>query len=126
MKIFKCTKCATVVELIHDGGCKPECCGEAMVELKANTTDAAQEKHVPVVKVEGSKVSVQVGSVLHPMTPEHSIQFIAVKAGSLTLRKDLTPSDEPKADFELGAYHGPIEVYEYCNLHGFWKAEANV
>lgn len=126
MKIYKCPKCGTIVELLYKGGCEPSCCGDGMQELKANTTDAATEKHVPVVKVEGSKVLVDVGSVQHPMTEEHSIQFVAVEAGNEVLRRDLKPTDAPKAEFELGAYHGPITVYEYCNLHGLWKADAEV
>ncbi len=46
--------------------------------LTANTTDAAVEKHIPVVKEEGNRLIVEVGSVLHPMTAEHNIKWIAV------------------------------------------------
>lgn len=126
MRLYRSAKCGVLAELISSKDTELECCGEAMEALKPGTTDAAVEKHVPAVTVDGNRVLVQVGSVAHPMTKEHYIQFILVKAGALTLRKDLTPEDEPKAVFSLGDYHGPIEVYEYCNLHGLWKADAAV
>ena len=90
--------------------------GSEMVELKANSTDAAGEKHVPVMTVEGNTVHVVVGSVLHPMTEEHSIQFIALETKQGVQRKALLPTDQPIADF--------VAAYEYCNLHGLWKVEA--
>ena len=95
-----------------------------MVELKANSTDAAGEKHVPVITVDGNKVHVVVGSVLHPMTEEHSIQFIALETKQGVQRKALLPTDQPVADFVLAEGDEVVAAYEYCNLHGLWKAEA--
>ena len=98
--------------------------GREMVELKANSTDAAGEKHVPVITVDGNKVHVVVGSVLHPMTEEHSIQFIALETKQGVQRKALLPTDQPIADFVLAEGDEVVAAYEYCNLHGLWKVEA--
>ena len=98
--------------------------GGEMVELKANSTDAAGEKHVPVITVDGNKVHVVVGSVLHPMTEEHSIQFIALETKQGVQRKALLPTDQPVADFVLAEGDEVVAAYEYCNLHGLWKVEA--
>lgn len=98
--------------------------GEEFVEIKANSTDAAGEKHVPVVKVNGNKVRVEVGSVFHPMLEEHSITFIAIETKEGNQMKKLTPGQEPVAEFALADGDALIAAYEYCNLHGLWKTEA--
>ncbi len=119
---YRCDICGNIVAMIEDGGGELVCCGEPMKLLKANTTDAATEKHVPVCKRDGNKLNVVVGSVPHPMTEEHYIQWIAIAQDSLTQHVALKPGQEPAAEFTVG--DGPITVYEYCNLHGLWKAEA--
>ena len=95
-----------------------------LAELKANTTDAAQEKHVPVVSVDGNHVHVAVGSVAHPMAEEHYITaiYIETKLGGQVRR--LQPGEAPEADFLLPEGDTFVAAYEYCNLHGLWKAEA--
>jgi len=117
---YKCKICGNIVGLIEDGGVKPSCCGKEMEQLKANTTDAALEKHVPAISLDGDVLSVQVGDVLHPMTKEHYIQWIMVTQGNKTQRVELTPEDEPKAVFNIKPGEGFV-VYEYCNLHGLWE-----
>ncbi len=91
-----------------------------LVLLKANSTDAATEKHVPVVKVDGKDVHVEVGSVIHPMTDAHHISFIVMVTNQKVERKNLNPTGEPKADFTLAEGEKLLDVYEYCNLHGLW------
>jgi len=122
-KFLKCKRCGKIVEVINDGAPETVCCGEPMVELKANTTDAATEKHVPVIEIVGDKVSVSVGSVVHPMEAAHYIQWIAIETNRGVYRKNLNPGEEPKATFVLSD-EKLIAAYEYCNLHGLWKAEA--
>ena len=122
-KFYVCKKCGNIVGLIYQGGGQLVCCGEPMTELIANTTDAAQEKHVPVVTVAGNKVAVKVGSVAHPMTQEHLIQWIYLQTKRGGQRRALTPQDSPAAEFVLADGDAPVAVYEYCNLHGLWKAE---
>ena len=123
LRIFKSNHCETIVELINSCNEAPSCCGEPMRELKANTTDAAQEKHVPEVSVEGNLVKVKVGSVEHPMTEEHHIAFIYLETENGVARKDLDHTGKPEAVFALAEGEKPVAVYEYCNLHGLWKKE---
>ena len=94
-----------------------------LAELTANTTDAAQEKHVPVVSVNGNVINVKVGSVMHPMEDVHYITaiYIETKLGG-QLRK-LQPGEAPEAEFTLSEGDEFVAAYEYCNLHGLWKAE---
>ena len=122
VKFFRCNHCGNIVTKIVDKGVPVVCCGEAMEELKANTTDAATEKHVPQVIVEDHKVKVDGGSVTHPMTDDHLIQFIYLETEKGGQLKTLTATDEPKAIFCLGE-DKPVAVYEYCNLHGLWVKE---
>ena len=122
LKFYKCAKCGEVVYKVVEGSCTPQCCGVPMVELKANTTDAATEKHVPALSVDGNKLVVKVGEVAHPMLDEHYINFVALERadGSVTF-KYLKPGEAPEATFCKPS--ADTTVYEYCNLHGLWKAE---
>ena len=121
-KFFKCKTCGNMVGMINSSGVPIMCCGAPMDELKANTEDAAQEKHVPAVTVEGNKVSVVVGDVEHPMLEEHFIQWIYLETENGGQRKALKPGDAPKAVFVVED-DKPVAVYEYCNLHGLWKKD---
>jgi superoxide reductase len=118
---YVCEKCGNVVVKLHDGGCVPTCCGVEMKVLEPNTTDAAQEKHVPVIKKEGSDVVVQVGSVMHPMADDHYIEFIAIAYGARVEYIQLKPGDEPAAEFTL-VDDQPVTAYAFCNKHGLWSA----
>jgi superoxide reductase len=119
---YICKKCGNLINMVHSSGVVPVCCGEAMSLLTPNTVDAAQEKHVPVVTVNGTLVTVKVGSVPHPMTPEHHIAWIFLETEKGIQRKDL-PVDKPaEAVFALTEDDKVIAAYEYCNLHGLWKA----
>ena len=122
VKFYRCNHCGNIIEKIVDSGVSVICCGEEMTELVPNTTDAATEKHVPVVVVDGSKVTVQVGSVAHPMTEEHYIQWICLVTSKGIQRVNLSSTDKPEAVFYIGE-EKPVAVYEYCNLHGLWKKE---
>ena len=121
-KLLRCEHCGNMVGVLNDSGVPMICCGEPMKELVPNTTDAANEKHVPVVTVEGDVLKAVVGSVEHPMEEAHYIQFIFVETDKGGHRRALKPGEKPEAEFNL---HGekPVAVYEYCNLHGLWKKE---
>lgn len=119
-EFYRCEKCGNIVALIKSGGGTLTCCGEEMTKLKANSTDGAKEKHVPVVTKEDGKIKVAVGSTLHPMIEEHHIEWIALVTDDKIELKYLSLDDEPKAEFNE-VKHGT--VYEYCNLHGLWKTE---
>ncbi|MGN0286232.1 MAG: desulfoferrodoxin family protein [Atopobiaceae bacterium] len=119
---YRCNKCGNLVAVVQKGSCTPQCCGQPMEELKAGSTDAATEKHVPVVTRADGKIKVQVGSVEHPMLEEHSIQWIALAAKDRVEIHYLHPGQKPVTEFsDDGAQD--VTVYEYCNLHGLWKAQ---
>lgn len=95
---------------------------EGLEELVAGSTDAATEKHVPVLEKDGKHLLAKVGEVAHPMLEEHFIQWICFVSNKKTVIKHLHPGEAPETKFCLGEdEHG--SVYEYCNLHGLWKAE---
>lgn len=120
-KFFKCKHCGNVIVKSVNSGVPVVCCGEKMEELVANTVDASAEKHVPVTsKVDDCFLKVEVGSVAHPMTPEHHIAFIYLETENGGTIKNL--KDKPEAKFCICA-DKPVAVYEYCNLHGLWKTE---
>ena len=122
LKFFRCNHCGNIIVKIKDSSVPVVCCGENMQELVPGTTDAAVEKHLPVYEVNGSSVSVTVGSVLHPMLPEHSINWICLQTNKGFQLKYLNPGEESKAVFALADGEKVEAVYEYCNLHGLWKA----
>ena len=117
---YRCNVCGNIVALIKVGGGTLVCCGQNMEKLEANSTDASQEKHVPVITKEDGKIKVAVGSVLHPMVPEHFIEWIALVIYDKVEFKFLKPGAEPKAEFSE-VKSGT--VFAYCNQHGLWKAE---
>ena len=123
VKFLKCSICGNIVGLIQDGGGELFCCGKPMQELVANTEDAAQEKHVPVITVDGSTVRVAVGSVEHPMIEKHYIQWIYLQTTHGGQRYILKPGDKPEAVFALAEGAAPLAAYAYCNLHGLWTAK---
>ena len=123
LAFYKCDLCGNIVEKVVNGGGTLACCGQDMELLKANSTDAAGEKHVPVVEVAGNKVTVKVGSVEHPMTEKHLIQFVVLLTEKTVQRVDLTATDKPVAEFAVAEGDKAIAAYEYCNLHGLWVAE---
>ena len=120
MRILKCKKCGNIITILKEGTCIPNCCGEEMTELKANTEDAAVEKHVPVVTIDGNNIDVVCGEVPHPMEEKHYIEFIAIETTKGVQVKYLKPGDIPKATFSLKE-EDLINAYAYCNLHGLWK-----
>ena len=122
MRFFKCNLCGNIIQVLKDGGGPLVCCGQNMTELIPGTSDGAHEKHVPVVTSEGNKVCVSVGSVEHPMLDAHYIQWIAIETTNGVQRKFLKPGEAPKAEFLLADGESFVAAYEYCNLHGLWKA----
>ena len=124
-KYYICEVCGNIIVKIEDSKVPVVCCGKPMKELIPNTVDAAFEKHLPVVEIEGNKVTVKVGSVEHPMTPEHLISWIVLETSKGVKINKLSHTDKPFAVFMLSEDEKAIAAYEYCNLHGFWKTEIN-
>jgi len=121
-KFYVCKHCGNMVSMLHDSGVKMICCGEEMTELVANTTDAAVEKHVPVITVQDDVVTVTVGSVPHPMTPEHKIVWIYLQTEKGEQLNCVDTQDKAETTFKLTEGDKIIAAFEYCNLHGLWKA----
>ena len=120
-KFYKCNHCGNVIEKVVDSKVPVVCCGEKMQELIPKTVDASNEKHVPVVtRLDDCRIKVEVGSVPHPMTPEHHIAFVYIETENGGIRINL--KDKPEAVVCV-CTEKPIAVYEYCNLHGLWKTE---
>ena len=94
---------------------------ENLIELTANTQEAALEKHLPVVNIIGNKIEITVGSILHPMTEAHLIGAIVLVTTNKVYITNLKSTDKPLTNIILEDGEKPIEVYEYCNLHGLWK-----
>ncbi len=123
MKFYVCSHCGNIVAYVKSSGVPVVCCGEKMQELVPNTKEAAVEKHVPVITVDGQKVTVTVGSVEHPMAEEHYIEWIALTTRQGNQRKELNPGSKPQAEFMICEDDEAVAAYAYCNLHGLWKAE---
>lgn len=121
MKFYVCSHCGNIIQYAKDSGVPVMCCGEKMTEIVPGTSDGAAEKHVPVIKTDGQKVCVEVGSAVHPMLEAHYIQWIILETEQGYQKKDLKPGDAPKAEFLLTDSDKAVAAYEYCNLHGLWK-----
>ena len=121
-QFYKCRKCGQIVAMVKKTGSPLVCCGEEMVLMKANTTDGAKEKHVPVYKVDGNMVRVVIGETAHPMQENHYIEWISLQTSLGNQRKVLKPGDAPEAAFVMMEGEEIQAVYAYCNLHGLWKA----
>jgi len=121
-KFFICEHCGNIIGFLKASGVSVVCCGEEMKELVANTQDASTEKHVPVITKEGNLVTVTVGSTLHPMVEKHWIEWVYIQTKKGGQRKQLFPGEQPVATFALTDDDEMEIAYEYCNLHGLWKA----
>ena len=120
LEVYRCNICGNIVMVLHAGRGQLVCCNQPMELLQENTTDAAQEKHVPVIeKVEGG-YKVKVGSVPHPMEEKHYIEWIELQADGKSYLQFLNPGEAPEAFFKVEAEK--VSAREYCNLHGLWKA----
>jgi len=122
MQVYRCEVCGNIVSILHPGAGELVCCQQPMKLLEENRTDAATEKHVPVISRESQGVRVKVGDVPHPMEPQHFIEWIELTAGGTTYRRFLEPGAAPEALFP--PLEGELHAREYCNLHGLWRADA--
>ena len=121
-KFYICSHCGYIIAMVKDVGVPVMCCGQKMTEIIPGTTEASQEKHIPVYQVEGNIVTVRVGAVDHPMTAEHLIEWVSLQTKQGNQRKILAPGQEPVVRFALCEGDEVEAVYAYCNLHGLWKA----
>ena len=121
-KFYICRHCGNLISMVHNAGVPVVCCGQKMDPLVPNTVEASGEKHLPVFSIEDGVVSVSVGSVAHPMIPEHFIEWVYLETEKGGQRKAFSPGEAPEVKFWLGD-DKPVAVYAYCNLHGLWMTE---
>ena len=119
-RFFRCEHCGNIIAFVKNTGVPVFCCGQKMTEIIPGTTDAAVEKHLPVIEQEGNLVTVTVGAVEHPMTEEHLINWISLETRQGNQRKELAPGSRPQAQFMLCEGDEVVSAFAYCNLHGLW------
>lgn len=119
-QVYRCSVCGNIVEVVHASAGELVCCNQPMQLLKENTTDAATEKHVPVIEKIDGGFRVVVGEVLHPMEEQHYIEWIEMLTEDRVYRRQLRPGTPPEATFKTDAQ--AVAAREYCNLHGLWRA----
>ncbi len=119
LQVYKCSVCGNIVEVVHAAAGTLVCCGQKMKLLKEGETDAATEKHVPVIEKIDGGYKVKVGDVAHPMEDKHYIEWIELLADGKAYHQFLNPGDTPEAVFMVEADN--VSAREYCNLHGLWK-----
>lgn len=122
MKFYRCPLCGQIIGIVKITTAPLICCGKPMEELIPCSVDASYEKHVPEISIDGHKVRVTVGSVPHPMSKEHCIEWIALETKTGNQQKLLSPGTEPRACFRICHGDEVVAAYAYCNLHGLWKA----
>ena len=120
-QVYKCNVCGNIVEVAHTGVGQLVCCGQPMELLPEKTQDEGAEKHLPIIEETESGVVVKIGSVEHPMLPEHYIEWIEILFNDKVDRKFLTPLDKPEASFNVKPEKFIARCY--CSAHGLWKAE---
>lgn len=120
-EIYKCEVCGNIVEVVHDGVGTLVCCGQPMKLMEEKNKDVGSEKHVPVIEENEEGVNVKVGSVPHPMTEEHHIEWIEISTERGESKKFLKPGESPETNFPVK--NKKVKSRGYCNLHGLWKSK---
>ena len=120
---YRCNRCGNITVMLKNSGVVPECCGDPMERLVPETMDAIAEKHVPMAVKNGNRIRITVGSVPHPMTDIHRIEWIILQTDNGFCMARLEKTGEPTAEFVLAPGASPVAAYEYCNLHGLWKMD---
>ena len=123
LELYKCEICGNIVEIVLAGEGELVCCGQPMnlLEEQSMQDEMLQEKHVPVIKMEEDNIEIRVGSIQHPMTEEHYIQFIEAysKDKRYVKRKYLFPNEEPVLKLKCNCKD--TIARELCNIHGLWR-----
>ena len=122
-RFFICAHCGKIVAIVKETGVPVICCGSIMNEIIPSTTDASVEKHVPIYKLEDRKVYVRVGSVEHPMSADHYIEWISLQTNKGNQRKFLKPTSKPEVCFAICDDEKIEAVYAFCNLHSLWMSK---
>ena len=117
---YRCTDCGNIVLIVEGSGVTPHCCGKPMIPLNVNTNDFSAEKHIPVVTVRGRETEIRVGSVEHPMTESHHLEWILLVTDRRMYTEFIDIGNEPIVRFITDSSETPTAAYTFCNLHGLW------
>ena len=120
-EIYKCEICGNIIEILHEGATNLVCCGQPMMFMAEKIKDVGNEKHVPIIEKEKEGVKIKVGSIPHPMTKEHHIEWIEISDKEEESKKFLKPGESPEAKFLTK--NKKVKSREYCNIHGLWKSK---
>lgn len=122
MKFYKCQLCGQIIGMVKETGVPIICCGQEMEEIIPHIDEKGlSEKHIPVYQIKNKKIVVRIGSIPHPMTNEHYIEWVALVTNKGSQKKSLKPGDAPEVRFVLDDGEIVEEIYAYCNLHSLWK-----
>ena len=119
-KIYRCQVCETVAEVLEEFPLELVCCGRSMTPLVEKATRRGKETHAPQIKRDVRSIKVSVGSIAHPMTEDHLIEWIELAADGKCYREFLQPGQLPEAVFNVAL--DDVKVRAYCNRHGLWAA----
>jgi superoxide reductase len=141
-KLFVCVVCGFIA--FDQAPQKCPICGVGPDKFKPNdqainpAEKEGKEKHVPVLVAAKAcglipgvcqDVHVKVGSVPHPMLPEHHIDYIDVYLNHRWAARYHMAPDFLQAAVSIhfkSDQTGTVTAIEHCNLHGYWMAEINI
>lgn len=127
LQVYRCMVCGNVVEVMHSGRGQLVCCGQPMRLIPIKRDGEGKEKHLPVIKVDDSTVTVTIGNIPHPMEENHYIEWIEVSTDDSVFRRTLKPGYKPKAEFHIGGTSDEkVTIRVYCNIHGLWGLEMRI
>lgn len=124
-KLYRCSTCGLVVMSLGELDERLSCCGSKMVDVNPNVSEL-EDIHLPMWKVKGCKVFVQIGANPHPMDEDHYIEWIALRTNKRFELRMLKPKDKVRALFFLGRGEKVEEVYAFCNIHALWRSSSPV
>lgn len=140
-KIYVCQICGHIAFNSAPANCPV--CNASQNQFK-ETPDAIQpaqkegkEKHIPQIIVTKEcglipdlcrDIHIKMGSIPHPMTDEHYIQWLDVYVNDAFVSRTMfTPQMLAAASIHLKAdKSGNLTAVILCNIHGYWMAEASL
>ena len=109
-QFYVCPICGNVVHTL--GKTVVSCCGIMLPALEAEESD---EDHAITIEAVEDEHFI---TILHPMTKEHYISFIAYETSDRLQLVKLYPESNAQTRLQL---RGMGYVYYYCNRHGLFR-----
>ena len=117
---YRCEICGNLACMVVSSGMTPSCCGHTMTRLKENVSDGVAEKHVPVIRQNGSNITISIGEIAHPMRSNHYIEWVVLLTDRGKYFQELTVDGATDVEFTVGLTEKVLAAYAYCNIHGLW------